>query len=285
MNYSIIKVVSLTFIALAAFAANSVICRFALGAQAIDAASFTIIRLLSGACVLLLLAHAGKTHKKLIYKGSWLGGMTLFIYACTFSYAYITLDTATGALILFAAVQLSIMFISSFQGEKFSRYEWLGITVSFLGFSYLVWPLVSQPSFSGAILMIISGAAWGVYTLIGRGSKQPLTDTCYNFLRSLPFVLILFLFTYSQFEWSSTGVLLAILSGAITSGVGYAIWYLVLPSLAATQAAVLQLTVPIIAAIGGVIFVSEAMTLRLMLSSCLVLGGIAIVIFSKSAKS
>ncbi|XQW85293.1 DMT family transporter [Thalassotalea piscium] len=277
-----IKVVSFTFVALVTFAANSVICRLALGGGSIDAASYTMIRLLAGVIALLILVKLGKKGKPHAKKGSWLGGITLFLYACTLSYAYISLDTATGALILFGAVQLSILLFSYFRGDKFHLLEWLGIIIAFVGFVYLVFPLMSQPSMIGAVLMVVSGASWGMYTLVGQGSKRPLIDTCYNFVRTIPFVLILCLLTYDQLEFTNQGVLLAILSGAITSGVGYAIWYLVLPSLATTQAAVLQLTVPIIAALGGVIFVSEPITLRLFISSVFVLGGIALVIFAKT---
>lgn len=231
----------------------------------------------------MLLVQGTRKGKVSLSKGSWLGAVTLFLYAITFSYAYMTLDTATGALILFGAVQLSILLIAYFSGQKLHMVEWVGIGISFCGFIYLVWPLLSQPSFIGAILMIIAGVSWGIYTLVGRGSQSPLTDTCYNFLRTLPFVIILCLLTHRYFELTTSGVLLAILSGAITSGIGYAIWYLVLASLTTTQAAVLQLTVPIIAAIGGVVLVAEPMTLRLALSSFLVLGGIALVIFTKKS--
>ena len=285
MSHSVSKIALLTFIALCAFSANSIICRLALGGQSIDATSFTFIRLFSGAVILLFLVLMTNKGKKLTSKGTWAGGITLFIYAAAFSFAYITLDTATGALILFGAVQLSMLLISYVRGSRFYLAEWLGIVVSFAGFSYLVWPLVALPSFTGALLMSVSGISWGVYTLIGRSSKQPLVDTCFNFVRSLPFVFILLVFTYQQLDWSNTGIILAIVSGAVTSGIGYAVWYFVLPSLAPTQAAVLQLTVPIIAALGGVVFVSEPITLRLIAASLFVLGGIALVIFAKQRGS
>ncbi|GHE96971.1 DMT family transporter [Thalassotalea profundi] len=277
---STLKIACLTTIALCTFAANSVLCRLALESQLIDPASYTSIRLMSGAIALLILVYmgAGNLNTK---KGSWSGGVTLFIYACTLSYGYISLDTATGALILFGAVQLTIMCVSIVKGEKIFVGEWLGIIIAFCGFVYLVYPLMSQPSFIGAILMAISGITWGLYTLIGKGSDRPLVDTCYNFVRTLPFVVVLFLFTFEQIEVTNQGILLAIISGVVTSGIGYAIWYQVLPYLATTQAAVLQLTVPVIAAIGGVFIVAESLTIRLILSSILVLGGIGLVIFAK----
>jgi drug/metabolite transporter (DMT)-like permease len=231
----------------------------------------------------MLLVQFNKRRAETLSKGSWLGGVTLFVYAITFSYAYITLDTATGALILFGAVQLSILLIAYFRGQKFGILKWSGIAIAFSGVINLVWPLLSKPSIFGAILMFTAGVAWGIYTLIGRESSNPLADTGYNFLRTLPFVSLLCLFTFSHFQLSTHGVLFAIVSGALTSGIGYAIWYLVLPHLTTTQAGALQLTIPIIAAIGGVVFVAEPMTLRLVLSSCLVLGGIGLVIFGKKS--
>ena len=195
---SILKITFLTVIALCTFAANSVICRLALESGLIDPSSYTSIRLLSGTFALMILVRLGSSTESMDKKGSWSGGLTLFIYACTLSYAYISLDTATGALILFGAVQLTIMFISIIKGEKISALEWLGITIAFCGFVYLVWPLMSEPSFKGAILMVISGITWGLYTLIGKGSRRPLIDTCYNFVRTIPFVILLFLLTFFE---------------------------------------------------------------------------------------
>ncbi len=277
-----IKTFSLTFIALIAFASNSVLNRLALSDGSIDAASFTIFRLLSGAIVLFLILSIRK-HKKPSSKtkGSWVSSLMLFTYAITFSVAYITLDTATGALILFAAVQISMILISLFKGTRLQLIEWIGMLGAFSGFVYLMFPDLGTPSFKGFVLMSIAGAAWGVYTLNGRGTQDALADTAYNFIRTIPFVVILVLLTFKNAHYSQQGILLAILSGAIASGIGYTIWYAALRGLSATQAAVVQLSVPVIAAIGGVVFVSEQITQRLVIAILLILGGILLVVLGK----
>ena len=205
----------------------------------------------------------------------------LFTYAITFSLAYITLDTATGALILFAAVQISMLLITLFKGTRLSSAEWLGVFTAFTGFVYLVYPDLGTPSAKGFILMSIAGTAWGVYTLNGRGSQDALADTAYNFIRTIPLVLILLLISYSNANYSSQGIILAVLSGAIASGIGYSIWYAALKGLSSTQAAVVQLSVPVIAALGGVMFVSEQITQRLIFSLVFILGGILLVVLGK----
>ena len=277
-----IKTFSLTFIALIAFASNSVLNRLALSDGSIDASSFTIFRLLSGAIVLFLILSIRK-HKKPSSKtkGSWVSSLMLFTYAITFSVAYITLDTATGALILFAAVQISMILISLFKGTRLQLIEWIGMLGAFSGFVYLMFPDLGTPSFKGFVLMSIAGAAWGVYTLNGRGTQDALADTAYNFIRTIPFVVILVLLTFKNAHYSQQGILLAILSGAIASGIGYTIWYAALRGLSATQAAVVQLSVPVIAAIGGVVFVSEQITQRLVIAILLILGGILLVVLGK----
>jgi len=275
------KVFLYTSIALIAFAGNSVLCRLALGDEAIDAASFTSIRLLSGIVVLLAIfgfMNRGKTN---IAKGSWKGAFFLFAYAITFSYGYITLETGIGALVLFGSVQISIILINMFKGNKLHAMEWLGTFVAFAGFVYLIFPSLATPSAVGFGLMTMAGVAWGFYTLAGKGSNNPLGDTTYNFLRTLPFVLILVLFTFNDASLSTEGIWLAILSGSLASGIGYAIWYVALGSLSAIQAAVVQLLVPVIAAVGGVVFASEEITMRLVIASIVVLGGIMIVILGK----
>jgi drug/metabolite transporter (DMT)-like permease len=254
----------------------------ALGAEEIDAASFTIIRLFSGAVVLLLILGAGRTKKKAASKGSWVSALMLFSYAITFSYAYITLDTATGALILFGAVQTTMVLFTLISGNKLQIAEWTGLAVSFLGFIYLTLPGLTTPSLSGFILMSAAGIAWGVYTLKGRESLAPLSDNAYNFLRTLPLVIIVAFITIQYSEMSLKGILLASASGAVASGIGYAVWYKALGGLSAIQASVVQLLVPVIAAAGGVIFMSEIISMRLLLSSILILGGIMIVIFSRN---
>ncbi len=279
--YKLIKTLSLTLVAMIAFAANSVLCRLALGGNAIDASSFTSIRLLSGAIVLYLIVKARSRTDKPESKGSWMSALMLFIYAAAFSFAYITLDTGTGALILFGAVQLTMILLSLFSGNRLHISEWLGMIISFAGFVYLVLPGVSAPSLSGFVLMFLAGIAWGVYTLRGRGSNNAMADTSYNFLRSVPFIIILMILPISNINLTSAGIWLAVLSGAITSGIGYVIWYMALGGLSTTLAAVVQLTVPLLAAFGGIIFVSEHVTVRLILATLLILGGILIVILGR----
>ena len=205
----------------------------------------------------------------------------LFSYALTFSYAYITLDTGTGALILFGSVQITMILLSLLAGNRLHVTEWLGVTVAFVGFVYLVLPGVTAPSVTGFSLMTLAGIAWGVYTLKGRGSVNPLSDTAYNFSRSIPLVIDLAALTFQQAHISSEGILLATLSGGLTSGIGYTIWYTALGGLSTTQAAVVQLSVPVIAALGGVILVAEQISLRLTLSAVLILGGILMVILGR----
>ena len=270
-----------TALALIAFAANSVLCRLALGEEMIDASSFTIIRLLSGVIVLFILINVFKTQQKTSIQGSWSASLMLFLYAITFSFAYITLDTGTGALILFGSVQITMILLSLISGSRLHASEWLGLVIAFTGFVYLILPGVSAPSLSGFILMTVSGIAWGIYTLMGRASKNPMMNTANNFFRTIPLVSILALLTISQAQVSITGIILAVLSGALASGVGYTIWYIALGGLSSTQAAVLQLLVPLIAATGGVIFVSEEITLRLLISAGIILTGILLVISGK----
>jgi drug/metabolite transporter (DMT)-like permease len=279
-NYAF-KIIILTALALIAFAANSVLCRLALGDEAIDASSFTVIRLLSGAVVLLVILSATGKPAEAPTKGSWAASLMLFIYAVTFSYAYISLDTGTGALILFGAVQITMILLSLLSGTRLHVTEWTGVAISFVGFMYLILPSVTTPSVSGFLLMTVAGIAWGIYTLKGRKSKSPLSDTTYNFIRTLPFVALLALATLGNLQYSAEGILLALISGGITSGIGYAIWYIALAGLSATQAAVVQLTVPVIAALGGLVFASEAITFRFTLSAVMVLGGVLLVVLGK----
>jgi drug/metabolite transporter (DMT)-like permease len=280
-SHKLFKTITLTILALIAFATNSVLGRLALSGKTIDAASFTEIRLLSGALILFLILQFDSKKNNSSSKGSWFASLMLFLYAATFSFAYITLDTGTGALILFGAVQITMILISFFTGNKLHPTEWVGITIAFIGFVYLVLPGISAPSLTGFILMTIAGIAWGIYTLKGKDSANPLSDTTYNFMRSLPLVLILALLRFQSADISSKGVVLAILSGGITSGIGYTIWYSALRRLSITQAAVVQSSVPVIAALGGVLFVAEKISLRLLISSFLILGGILIVVLGK----
>jgi drug/metabolite transporter (DMT)-like permease len=282
-----VKTIGYTIAALVAFAANSVLGRMALKDNAIDASSFTSIRLLSGALMLFVLftLFGGKTkktnEKQEKRSGNWEAPFMLFIYAITFSFAYISLDTGTGALVLFGAVQLTMIVSSIMSGHKLHSAEWLGVSISFAGLAYLIYPTITTPSLFGFILMGISGVAWGIYTLIGRGSVNPLRDSSVNFTYTIPFVLLLVLLTFANINISTQGLILAILSGAFASALGYTLWYIALAGLSATEAAVVQLSVPVIASIGGVILLSESITTRLIIACALVLGGILIVIMSK----
>jgi drug/metabolite transporter (DMT)-like permease len=283
MKSNYLKIIAATTFALLAFAANSVLCRLALGENTIDPSSFTIIRLISGIIILMAVMQlTGKSNTiKSQSKGSWLAGGMLFIYAIAFSFGYVSLDTGTGALILFGAVQITMIMASVISGDKLHTSEWFGLVIAFSGFIYLIIPNLVTPSLMGFILMTISGIAWGLYTLIGRTSQNPLSDTAYNFLRTSPFVLVLIIFGLNNVHLTYQGVILAVLSGAIASGLGYFIWYIALRGLSVTQAAVVQLFVPIIAATAGVVFTDELITLRLIESSALVLGGILTVILGR----
>lgn len=285
MAGNLLKISAFTALALVAFAANSILARMALGAGNIDAASYTIIRLLSGALILLAITHMTGQHSTSKSKGSWAGGLLLFTYALTFSYAYITLGTGTGALILFGAVQITMIIVALISGDRPGLPEWTGLFMAFGGFVFLVLPGVSTPSGLGFLLMTISGIAWGFYTLQGRKSENPLADTTYNFLRTMPLIGVVALATFTSSNYSTSGIVLATLSGSIASGLGYTMWYIALGGLSATQAAVLQLLVPVIAAFGGLIFVTEPITARLAISAILILLGILLVLLGRRARS
>ena len=297
-----LKTALMSALALIAFAGNSVLCRLALSDAAIHPASFTSIRLASGALTLLLLvwlsnlangqASASKPTARqttTILNNGWAAPLMLFAYAALFSFAYITLDTGVGALILFGSVQITMVLINLFKGNRLSVFEWLGLLLACSGLVYLVFPELSKPSIIGFIMMSIAGIAWGVYTVLGQGSQKPLADTASNFIKSIPFAVILILPFLGQISASpfqndalAKAWLLAISSGAITSGMGYAIWYAALRNLKTSQAGVLQLLVPIIAAIGGVVFADELLTGRLIIASLLTLGGILMVMAAKN---
>lgn len=270
----------LTLIALIAFAGNSVLCRVALGEEQIDAAGFTAVRLISAALFLYLLFSFKRIEKPLLSYGHWWSSLMLFIYAICFSFAYLTLDTGTGALILFGSVQICMLTISKLSGERFSSLELIGLAMAVIGFIYLVLPTLSTPSLSGFMLMAMSGIAWGFYTLAGKKSLQPSLDTTMNFIRTIPMAMITLLFIDFSFI-TTKGLVVATLSGVVTSGIGYIIWYKALPSISNMQAAVTQLLVPVIAAFGGLIFISEPISMRLVVASALVLGGVFLVVIAK----
>ncbi|WP_148863631.1 DMT family transporter [Marinobacter fonticola] len=275
------RVVSLTILAMLAFAANSVFGRMALDSGTIDAASFTFIRLLSGAIMLWLLVRFRVKGPKTGNRGSWFSGAMLFLYAICFSYAYLSLDTGTGALILFGLVQLTMIGWGLITGERPSAMQWAGTAMAVGGLIYLLSPGVTAPSLSGALLMAVAGMAWGVYSLRGRGVSQPLVVSADNFLRSAPMALVALLLAMPFWKVGMQGVVLAVLSGALASAIGYAIWYTVLPSLTTTGAASVQLSVPVIAAVFGLVLIAEPVTARLVIASIVILGGIGLVILAR----
>ena len=272
----------LTLLALLAFAGNSLLCRAALVHSNIDAASFTTIRLLSGAVVLWVLVMLRNRNRhdsmKVRGQGNWLSALALFVYAAGFSLAYIQLNTGIGALILFGAVQTSMIAFGLWRGERFTTAQWLGLLLACSGLIGLLLPGLSAPPLTGAMLMITAGIAWGVYSLRGKGAGDPLQVTAGNFSRTVPMALLLSLLLLNRASLDSAGIYYALLSGALTSGVGYAIWYSALPLLKATTAATVQLSVPLLAALGGVVLLQEPVTLRLLLAALAILGGIALVV-------
>lgn len=268
------ETVALTALAMLAFAANSLLCRMALGSEAIDATSFTVVRIASGASVLLLLVARRSSSTP----GDWLATLGLFVYMICFSFAYLSLSAGTGALILFGAVQVTMFAAGLRAGETFRSSGWAGLAIAVAGLVYLVSPGVTAPPFAGAVLMSVAGVAWGLYSLRGRGVVNPLGVTAANFLRAVPLAALASLPFLGDLRVSVPGLALAVASGALASGLGYAVWYAALPRLKATYAATVQLSVPVIAAVGGVALLSEEPTLRLFVSSVAVLGGIALVL-------
>ena len=295
------KTFLLTSFALIAFAANSVFCRLALGEQQVDAGSFTVIRLLSGSIFLaLFLAFkyyvidtkrlkkqsntANVRSSKRKSKGSWLNATWLFIYAMTFSYAYIQLDTATGALVLFATVQVTMLLTRVLKGHLLTRAELIGLLLAVAGFVYLLAPQVSSPSIVAFALMCISGISWAFYTLAGKKSVDPTSDTIYNFFRTLPFIILFAAINLEHTFLTKEGVLYAILSGVLASALGYLLWYQALTALRHNVAAVVQLLVPVLAAIAGFIFLGESVSSVFIISSLIILSGILLVIKNPSLK-
>jgi drug/metabolite transporter (DMT)-like permease len=277
MSYA--RIISLTSLAMIAFAGNSLLCRQALIHTAIDPASFTSIRLVSGALVLWLLVRTQNDAPA--GKGNWPSAFALFAYAAGFSFAYISLSAASGALLLFGAVQVTMIGHGIWMGERLRALQSLGVVLAFGGLVGLLLPGLSAPPFMGALLMIGAGVAWGVYSLRGKGAGDPKRVTAGNFMRAVPITLVLSVFTLSLATVDLAGLYYAVASGALASGMGYAIWYTVLPELKNTSAASVQLSVPVIAALGGIVFLNEPVTLRLILASVAILGGIALVIVQK----
>jgi drug/metabolite transporter (DMT)-like permease len=284
MNQETIKTHALTAAAMTAFAANSLLCRLALGAGLTDAASFATLRVSSGAVMLLALALP-----------SWLRSgrpavdplsvLSLFAYMILFAFAYLTLSAGTGALLLFGAVQLTMFVTAIRAGERFRPVAWFGLALAFSGLVYLVAPGVTSPDPVGAALMAGAGIAWGVYSLRGRGVGNPLSATANNFLFCIPLCLVVSLLFMDRWHLTAMGVAWAILSGAVASGLGYVVWYAALKGLSAASAATVQLSVPVIAALGGVALLGEPLTYRIVLSSAAVLGGIALVLIQRQRQS
>ncbi|MGO1251530.1 DMT family transporter [Psychrobacter sp.] len=296
-----------TIIALLAFAANSLFCRMALANGYIDAWSFTILRLLSAAVCLgiIMWVHAYRLRQKshqleaafhdavLADKGSWISSISLVAYALCFSIAYVELDTGTGALILFSAVQLTMIGWGIYKKERLSALQWLAFFVAVAGFVYLMLPSAAVPSLSAALLMAISGAAWGIYSIRGKSCVSPLRSTGFNFARSLVAIPILLLIAMTSLDnmglenisldlITFEGLILAGASGAIASGLGYSIWYAAMPLLKNTQAAVVQLCVPVLAALLGVVFLSEQLTVEFVIASAVILGAVLVFILNKT---
>jgi len=273
------RIVLLTILTMIAFAGNSVLCRIALKETTIDAASFTGIRLLSGAVVLWLIASYFRSGRE--GKGNWISALALFVYAAGFSFAYINLSAATGALLLFGAVQATMIGYGLWRGERLNLKQWIGLVLALTGLVGLMLPGLSAPPLDGTVLMLVAGVAWGIYSLRGKGAGDPTQVSAGNFLRSVAFALMLSLFWIGGLRPDSTGVWYAIASGALTSGLGYALWYSVLPALRAASAATVQLSVPVITALGGILLLGENLSLRFVLASLTILGGIALVILGK----
>jgi drug/metabolite transporter (DMT)-like permease len=274
----------LVSLAMLAFAGNSLLCRLASRDTAIDAASFTTVRLVSGALALWLIVRLrGVAGSRVVRSGGdWRSAFALFVYAAGFSFAYESLGAGTGALLLFGAVQATMIGRGLARGERLRGLQWLGLASALAGLIGLLLPGWSAPPLWGATLMLGAGVAWGVYSLLGRSAGDPTTVTAGNFLRAAPFALALSALCLSQASVDTVGVAYALASGVVTSGIGYAIWYAALPSLRATSAATLQLSVPAIAALGGVVLLGETPSLRLLLATCAILGGIALVILPKT---
>jgi len=269
----------LTALAMLAFAGNSLLCRVALKDTGIDAASFTAVRLVSGALVLWAIVQLRTPRRTLA--GSWWSALALFGYAAAFSFAYLSLSAATGALLLFGAVQATMIGYGLCTGHPLSRSQWIGLLLAVGGLVGLLLPGLSAPPLLGSLLMLGAGVAWGVYSLRGRGGGDPTAVTAGNFMRAAPLALLLSALTLPSLALDAAGIAYAIASGALASGVGYAVWYMALPGLQPASAASVQLSVPVIAAIGGILFLDELPTPRLFVASLAILGGIAMVIFSR----
>jgi len=284
------QLILLTAMTMLAFAGNSVLCRMALAGATIDAASFTAIRLASGALMLIVLMLFQTEFRtagwnKMLSAGSWPSAAWLCLYATGFSFSYLSLSTATGALILFGMVQMTMMIASVLSGERHSMAAWSGYMIAVTGLVLLLWPGAEAPSWWGALLMAVAGVAWGMYSLHGRKSHSPLAQTAGNFILTLPMSAAMLLWSVNHLHGDKNGIFLAIVSGALASGLGYALWYYVVSKMRGSTAATVQLSVPVLAAAGGVLLMQEPVTLRLLLTSIMILGGIAMVTMQRTVRS
>jgi drug/metabolite transporter (DMT)-like permease len=273
------RIFILTLLAMIAFASNSLLCRLALKQTGIDAASFTFIRIFSGAVALWLIMNMRRAAWK--EEGSWSSALALFIYAAAFSFAYLDLSAGTGALLLFGAVQATMILWGFRKGERLDAIQIVGLIVAITGLVVLMFPGLSTPPLVGSILMVGAGVAWGVYSIRGKAGHDAIAATAGNFLRAVPFAAVVSIILLSRAQLDHAGIFYAVISGAITSGLGYVIWYSALPDLKAVSAATVQLSVPVLAATGGVLLLGEPITLRYVLASVAVLGGIFLVIIEK----
>jgi len=276
------RTIALTAIAMLAFAANSILCRLALARSGIDPASFTLIRIVSGAAMMAAICAVARGGRP--SGGSWRAALALFAYAAAFSFAYVSLPAGVGALLLFGAVQATMVITGIVRGEHPTPGQWVGLALALAGLAALVAPGVSAPPLAGAILMLGAGVSWGAYSLMGRRSADPLGATAGNFLRAVPMALVLALPLIRETP-PLAGLTYAALSGAAASGLGYTIWYAALPGLSAAEGASVQLSVPVITALAGAALLAEPITLRLSLASAAVLGGIGLVIASRSRRT
>lgn len=290
---TVVSAAALTALALTAFAGNSILCRMALRTGDADAIGFTVVRLITGVIALVGISFATSVirgtgsldlstlPRAALGRGTWRASLCLFIYAISFSLAYLGLTAGTGALILFGCVQLTMIAASLFRGEAPGKLETVGLLTAFAGLVYLVLPGLASPPLHSSLLMAAAGIAWGLYTLAGRGSSDPLAETTGNFVRTLPLAALLMLPLMSRTNITSRGLLLATLSGAVTSGIGYTVWYAALKHHTPLRAGVLQLAVPVLTALIGIVFLSEVGSQRLTIAATAVLGGIGLTILTR----
>ncbi|WP_024850963.1 DMT family transporter [Hydrogenovibrio kuenenii] len=294
-RFLLIQTTILTLLSITAFAANAIICRWALSDGFIDPVSFTSLRLGSGAVMLFIVMSWFAWRKKHlsavdasndpISKGSWKAALMLFFYAITFSFSYVTISTATGSLILAVIVQLTMLGYAVRAGDKLHKAEWIGVALALAGLAYLMYPKLTTPSWWGLVMVFISAYSWALYSLNGRKSKNPMFDTAYNFYRTLPMIAIASLLAMlfeDHIHLTEYGVLLAVISGAVTSGLGYILWYTALPHLSSSLASGSQLLMPLIAAFGAAWLIAEPLTLRFWLAAILMLGGLALVLIGRN---